>query len=178
MCFPLLAQSSPMAQDSFAAKSIRAMTARLDAIDRKILEALQGDGRISNVDLAARIHLSAPQCFRRVRSLEERGVIRGYRADVAPEAIGFAVTAFVSVSIGGDDFGRVREIEAEIRAFPQILECWSVSGEDDYLLKVVATDLKALSTFLTDRLMQVPGIDDVRSMICLEETKRASPLPV
>jgi len=138
----------------------------------------KADGRISNVDLAARIHLSAPQCFRRVRSLEERGVIRGYRADVAPEEIGYAVTAYVSVSIGGDDFGRVREIEAEIRAFPQILECYSVSGEDDYLLKVVAHDLKSLSTFLTDRLMQVPGIDDVRSMICLEEIKRTSPLPI
>src|SRR6516165_9232773 len=123
------------------------MTARLDAIDRKILEAVQADGRISNVDLAARIHLSAPQCFRRVRSLEERGVIRGYRADVAPEAIGYAVTAYVSVSIGGNDFGRVREVEAEIRAFPQILECYSVSGEDDYLLKVVAHDLKSLSNF-------------------------------
>jgi DNA-binding Lrp family transcriptional regulator len=154
------------------------MPERLDSIDRKILEVLQGDGRISNVDLAARIHLSAPQCFRRVRSLEERGVIRGYRADVAAEAIGLAVTAYVSVSIGGGDFGRVREIEAEIRAFAQILECYSVSGEDDYLLKVVAPDLKSLSNFLTDRLMQVPGIDVVRSMIALEEIKRASPLPV
>jgi DNA-binding Lrp family transcriptional regulator len=157
---------------------IAAMTASLDAIDRKILEIVQAEGRVSNVDLAGRIHLSAPQCFRRVRSLEERGVIRGYRADVAPEAIGFGVTAYVSVSIGGDDFGRVREIEAEIRAFPEILECYSVSGEDDYLLKVVAHDLKSLSTFLTDRLMQVPGIDDVRSMIALEEIKPTSPLPV
>jgi len=154
------------------------VTARLDQIDRKILEAVQADGRISNVDLAARIHLSAPQTFRRVRSLEERGVIRSYRAEVAPEAIGYAVTAYVSVSIGGNDFGRVREVEAEIRAFPQILECYSVSGEDDYLLKVVAHDLKSLSNFLTDRLMQVPGIDNVRSMICLEEIKRTSPLPV
>ena len=154
------------------------MTARLDAIDHKILDIVQREGRVSNVDLAARIQLSAPQAFRRVRSLEERGVIRGYRADVAPEAIGFAVTAYVSVSIGGGDFGRVREIEAEIRAFPQILECYSVSGEDDYLLKVVAHDLKSLSNFLTDHLMQVPGIDDVRSMICLEEIKLASPLPV
>ena len=154
------------------------MTAQLDSIDRKILESVQADGRISNVDLAARIHLSAPQCFRRVRSLEERGVIRGYRADVAPEAIGYAVTAYVSVSIGGNDFGRVREVEGEIRAFPQILECYSVSGEDDYLLKVVARDLKSLSQFLTDRLMQIKGVADVRSMICLEEIKRTSPLPV
>ena len=178
MCFPVIAPMFHRAQDSCEFEPASPMTARLDAIDRKILEAIQSDGRISNVDLAARIHLSAPQCFRRVRSLEERGVIRGYRADVAPEAIGFGVTAFVSVSIGGDDFGRVREIEAEIRAFPQILECFSVSGEDDYLLKVVASDLKALSNFLTDRLMQVPGIDDVRSMICLEEIKLAAPLPV
>jgi DNA-binding Lrp family transcriptional regulator len=154
------------------------VAAKLDSIDRKILKALQSDGRISNVDLAARIHLSAPQCFRRVRSLEERHVLRGYRAEVDPEALGFGVTAYVSVSIGGDDFGRVRDIEAEIRAFPQILECFSVSGEDDYLLKVVSHDLKSLSNFLTDHLMQVPGIDDVRSMICLEEIKPASPLPV
>ena len=82
------------------------------------------------------------------------------------------MTAYVSVSIGGDDFGRVREIEAEIRAFPQILECYSVSGEDDYLLKVVAHDLKSLSNFLTDRLMQVPGIDDVRSMIASRKSSR------
>ncbi|MEO6363732.1 MAG: Lrp/AsnC family transcriptional regulator [Caldimonas sp.] len=150
----------------------------LDAIDRRILAALQRAGRTSNVDLATEIHLSAPQSFRRVRSLEERGVIRGYRAVADPEALGFAVTAYVSLSIGANDFGRAREIEAEIRAFAQILECYSVSGEDDYLLKVVAHDLKGLSNFLTDRLMQVAGVDDVRSMICLEEIKPASPLPV
>jgi Lrp/AsnC family transcriptional regulator, leucine-responsive regulatory protein len=178
MCFPVVAAFCENMQHPCTIQPSVFMTARLDAIDRKILETVQSDGRISNVDLAARIHLSAPQCFRRVRSLEERGVIRGYRAEIAPEAVGFVVTAYVSVSIGGDDFGRVREIEAEIRAFPQILECYSVSGEDDYLLKVVAQDLKSLSTFLTDRLMQVPGIDDVRSMIALEEIKPASPLPV
>ena len=150
----------------------------LDAIDRRILRELQADARISNVDLAARIHLSAPQCLRRVRALEESGVLRGTHADVDAEALGFGVTAYVSVSIGGDDFGRVRGIEGEMRAFPQILECWAVSGADDYLLKVVAPDLKGLSAFLTDRLMQVEGIDDVRSMICLEEIKAASPLPV
>ncbi len=178
MCFRFIAQMAAIAEDSCVWFGYSAVTSRLDAIDRKILQVIQSNGRISNVDLAARIQLSAPQCFRRVRSLEERAVIRGYRADVAPEAIGFAVTAYVSVSIGGDDFGRVREIEAEIRSFPQILECYSVSGEDDYLLKVVAHDLKSLSNFLTDRLMQVPGIDDVRSMIALEEIKAAAPLPV
>jgi len=152
--------------------------ATLDALDRKILDVLQADGRASNVELSARVHLSAPQCFRRVRSLEERGVIRGYRAEVQPEALGLGVTAYVSLNIDGGQFGRVRDIEAGIRAFPQILECHTVSGDCDYLLKVVARDLKSLSQFLTDRLMQVPGVDDVRSMICMEEVKPRSPLPV
>lgn len=150
----------------------------LDSIDRKILSCLQTDGRISNVDLAARVHLSAPQCLRRVRSLEERGVIRGYRALVPGEKLGFQVTAYVSLNIDGGMFDRVREIETTIRSFAQILECHTVSGDYDYLLKVVAPDLKSLSQFLTDRLMQTPGIADVRSMICLEEVKPAAPLPV
>jgi len=150
----------------------------LDSLDRKILDALQADGRATNVELSSRVHLSAPQCFRRVRSLEERGVIRGYRAEVQPEALGLGVTAYVSLNIDGGQFGRVRDIEASIRDFPQILECHTVSGDYDYLLKVVARDLKSLSQFLTDRLMQVPGVDDVRSMICMEEVKARSPLPV
>jgi DNA-binding Lrp family transcriptional regulator len=154
------------------------VTTELDAIDRKILQELQSHGRATNVEIAAKVHLSAPQCFRRTRALEERGVIRGYGAVIRPEALGLDVTAYVSVSIAGDQFGRVRDIEAQIRGYPQILECHAVSGDYDYLLKVVARDLKSLSTFLTDRLMQVPGIDDVRSMIALEEIKPASPLPV
>jgi len=152
--------------------------AGLDAIDRKILDALQAEGRLSNVDLALQVHLSAPQCLRRVRALEERGVIRGYRAQVAAERLDLNVTAFVSLNVDGAAFGRVREIEAVIRGFPQILECHTVSGDYDYLLKVVARDLKSLSQFLTDRLMQTPGVADVRSMICLEEIKPAAPLPV
>ena len=150
----------------------------IDSLYRKILETLQADGRATNVELSSRVHLSAPQCFRRVRSLEERGVIRGYGARVRAEALGLGVTAYVSLNIAGEQFGRVREIETSIRAFPQILECHTVSGDYDYLLKVVARDLKSLSQFLTDRLMQVPGVDDVRSMICLEEIKAPAPLPV
>ena len=86
--------------------------------------------------------------------------------------------AYVAVSIAGDRFERVRAIEREIAEWPQILECYAVSGDFDYLLKVVAHDLKSLSQLLTDRLMQTPGIDDVRSMICLEEVKPPSPVPV
>lgn len=132
---------------------------------------------MSNVELAAAIHLSAPQCFRRVRALEERGVIRGYHASVEPAAVGLDVVAYVSLNIVGNAFGKVREIEAQLRDFPQVLECHIVSGDCDYLLKVVARDLKTLSHFLTDRLMQVPGVANVRSMICLEEIKPTGPLP-
>lgn len=150
----------------------------LDAIDRKIVRLLQSDGRASNVEVAAAVHLSAPQAFRRVRSLEERGVVRGYAARVDPGTLGLGVTAYVSVSIAGDQFGRAREIEGQIRAYPQILECHAVSGAHDYLMKVVARDLKSLSQFLTDELMQLAGVDDVQSMIGLEEIKPVSPLPV
>ncbi|MFO0123454.1 MAG: Lrp/AsnC family transcriptional regulator [Inhella sp.] len=151
---------------------------KLDAIDCKILEVLQRDGRISNVDLAADVHLSAPQCFRRVRALEERGIVRGYRALVSGPSLGLAVTAFVSVNIEGGAFERVRDIERQLRDFPEVLEIHTVSGDRDYLLKVVATDLRHLGQLLTDRLMQIKGIADVRSMVCLEEVKAPSPLPV
>ncbi len=151
---------------------------KLDAIDCKILEVLQRDGRISNVELAAEVHLSAPQCFRRVRSLEERGVVRGYRALVQPAALDLSVTAFVSVNIDGEAFDRVRDIERIMRDFPEVLEIHTVSGDSDYMLKVVTRDLRSLSHFLTDRLMQVKGVADVRSMVCLEEVKPPSALPV
>lgn len=151
---------------------------KLDSIDCNILEVLQRDGRISNVDLATEVHLSAPQCYRRVRSLEERGVVRGYRALVAPEALGLGVTAFVSVNISGAAFGRVRDIEILMRDLPEVLEIHTVSGDCDYLLKVVVSDLKSLSRLLTDRLMQIDGVADVRSMVCMEEVKPPSVLPV
>ena len=157
--------------------SVSTASTPLDAIDRKILESLQASGRMSNVELAAAIHLSAPQCFRRVRALEERGVIRGYHASVDAASLGLDVIAYVSLNIVGNAFGQVREIEAQLRDFPQVLECHIVSGDCDYLLKVVARDLKTLSHFLTDRLMQVPGVANVRSMISLEEIKPAGPLP-
>lgn len=149
----------------------------VDTLDRRLLTHLQRAGRASNVELSAAVHLSAPQCFRRVKALEERGVIRGYTAQVDREALGYAVMAFVSVDITAEQFARVREFEHTIRQFPEILECHTVSGDSDYLLKVVARDLKALSQFLTDRLMQINGVANVRSMICLEEIKPPAPLP-
>ncbi len=122
--------------------------------------------------------MSAPQCYRRVRRLETDRIIRGYAGQVDPAAIGLGVIAFVSLNIDREQFKKVRELEKAIRQFPEILECYTISGDFDYLLKVAASDLKSFSNFLTDRLMQVPGVSGVRSMVCLEEIKQASALPI
>jgi len=151
---------------------------KFDRYDRILLETLQSKGRASNVELSERVNLSPPQCYRRVQRLEQEGVIRGYSAQVDAAALGLGVTAFVNLNIAREQFKQVRELEKAIRQFPEILECYTISGDFDYLLKVVAVDLKSLSSFLTDRLMQVPGVAGVRSMVCLEEIKPASPLPL
>lgn len=151
---------------------------QLDRIDRNILEFLQQHGRATNVELSAQVHLSAPQCLRRVRQLEESGVIRRYAALVEPAALGYGVVAFVSLSVDREKAKGEREFERQIRAFPEIIECFTISGDFDYLLKVVARDLKELSGFLTDRLPQVRGVLGVRSTICMEEIKPLAPLPV
>ena len=150
----------------------------MDTFDVKILDCLQHSGRMSNVEVAESIHLSPPQCLRRVRALEEKGVIRRYAALVSPPQVGLNVMAFVALSLDRDQFRRVREVEKVIMSFPEIIECFTISGDFDYLLKVVGRDLKSLSQFLTDRLAQVPGVAGVRSMICLEEVKPLAPLPV
>jgi Lrp/AsnC family leucine-responsive transcriptional regulator len=150
----------------------------LDRYDRILLQTLQKNGRASNVELSEAANLSPPQCYRRVRQLESEGYIRGYAARLDPATLGFGVTAFVSLNIHRDQFKHVRQLEKAIRQFPEILECYTISGDFDYLLKVVATDLKSLSTFLTDRLMQVPGVAGVRSTVCLEEIKPPSGLPL
>ncbi|WP_394782351.1 Lrp/AsnC family transcriptional regulator [Undibacterium sp.] len=150
----------------------------MDNYDRSILKHLQDDGRMTNLQLAERIHLSAPQTLRRVRMLEEKKIIRGYVAQVAAESIGLGVTAFVNLSLDREQFRNVREVERNIMAFPDIIECHTISGDFDYILKVVAPDLKSLSQFLTDRLMQVPGVASLRSMICMEEIKPVSSLPI
>lgn len=150
----------------------------LDRYDRILLQTLQKNGRASNVELSEAANLSPPQCYRRVRRLENEGFIRAYVAQLEPAALGLGVIAFVSLNLHRDQFKHVRQLEKAIKQFPEILECYTISGDFDYLLKVAATDLKSLSNFLTDRLMQVPGVAGVRSTVCLEEIKPASALPL
>lgn len=151
---------------------------KLDRYDRALLTTLQENGRATNVELSAAANLSAPQCYRRVQRLETEGIIRSYSANVNPASVGFSVVAYVTVSIDRGEFKHIRKLESVIKDFPHVLECHTITGDFDYMLKVVARDLKSLSNFLTDQLMQVPGLSSVRSMVCLEEIKMAVGLPV
>jgi len=151
---------------------------KIDSYDRILLETLQENGRASNVELSGRAHLSAPQCYRRVRRLEAEGVIRGYSAQLNPPLIGLEIVAYVSLTVDRAQCKQMRDLENTLRAFPEILECYAISGDFDYLLKIVASDLRTFSEFLNDRLTKVPGVSGMRSMLCLDEVKQAAPLPI
>ncbi len=128
--------------------------------------------------LAERVHLSQAQVHRRVRRLEEAGLISSYATVVDRERLGLGVVAFVGFSLAAEQNKRMREVEKQINGYAQILEVYAVSGEHDYLVKIVADDLKALSAFLSDQLMQIPGVMNVKSTICLEELKNTTALPI
>lgn len=150
----------------------------LDRIDRRILGCLQENARLSHVELSERVNLSASQCQRRVRRLEESGVILGYGARLAPDAVGLGLTAFVSVSLGKHGENPAARFAEAIRAIPEILECHAVTGESDYLLRVTAADLKGFSDFLLHRLMSIPGVEGVKSSVALEAIKAPTTLPI
>ena len=124
------------------------MPARLDAIDRKILKELQEDGRITNVELASRVGISAPPCLRRVRALEEAGYIKGYRALLDEKKLGYEVTVFAMVHLSSQAEADLIAFENFVRAQPLVRECWMLSGEIDFVLKCVAPDLKTFQAFV------------------------------
>lgn len=153
-------------------------TSELDQIDRRILSFLQEHGRATNLELAEAVKLSPAQTLRRHRRLEELGVIKRYETRLAADRLGFDVTAFIHVSMERGhirDLAKFKELVAEL---PQIQECFSVTGEVDYVLKVVARDLKSLSDFLLDTLMRIPGVNGVKSSVCLDEIKNTSAMPL
>ena len=153
-------------------------TDTLDALDRRILQRLQTDGRITNQELAAAVHLSPAQCQRRHRRLEERGLIRRYEARLDGPRLGLGVTAFVQVTMERGHFKAMDRFRASVTALPQVLECHSVTGDVDYILKVVAADLSGLSDLLLKTLAQLPGVSAVKSSVCLDEIKATAALPV
>lgn len=153
-------------------------TVELDRTDLRMLAFLQLHGRASNLELAQAVSLSTSQCHRRHRRLEGIGVIRGYETRLDAQLLGLGVTAFVHVSMEKGHRAQLRNFTDAISALPQVLECFSVTGDFDYVLKVMATDLKALSQFLMDTLMALPSVDNVRSSVCLDQIKSTSALPL
>ncbi len=153
-------------------------TPALDAIDWRILAALQEDGRLTNVELAERVGLSPSPCLRRVRQLEASGVIRAYRALLDPRALGLDLTVFVELKVGRHSRENADAIEAALRAMPEVVACHMVSGAADFLAEVVVPDLAAYERFLSERLLVLPMIADIRSNFSLRQIKAAGPLPL
>lgn len=153
------------------------MAADLDVFDLRLLTALQREGRAPNAALAETVGLSASQVSRRLARLEAEGVIATYAALLKPDAVGLSVLAFSSVSLERQAEA-MDGFEAAMLRFPEILECYSVTGEQDFVLRIVARDLKAFADFLSDRLLRVPGVRSVRSSIVLHTIKQTTALPL
>lgn len=153
-------------------------TAALDPFDLRILAALQEDGRLGNAELAARVHLSASQCSRRRIRLEEAGVIRGYRAELAPALLGLGITVFTKVALSAHSRDNARRFAELVRRLPCVLEAHALTGDSDYLLKLVVPDLKALSAVVNDELLPHESVAHVRSSVVLETLKENAPMPL
>lgn len=150
----------------------------LDEIDRRILVELQRDGRLTNHDLAGRIGVSASPCWRRVRALEEAGVIKGYAALVDPAALGLNVSVFTQVSLERQEKKALQVFEAAVGEWPEIMECYLMTGDADYLLRVVVPDLAAYERFLMARLTRIRGIASIKSSFALRSVKYRTDLPI
>jgi len=152
--------------------------AKLDKIDLRILSDLQADGRMTNVDLAARAGISAPPCLRRVRALEEGGYIKGYHADVNAEALGYGVTIFAHVGLNSQAEADLKAFEALVQTWPLVRECHMLAGETDFLLKVVAHDWDAYQKFLTTNLTPAPNVSHVKSALAIRTSKLMPGVPI
>ena len=151
---------------------------KLDRIDRHILMDLQDNGRITNVALARRAGISAPPCLRRVRALEEAGYIRGYHADLNPEALGFRVTVFAQIGLASQAEADLKAFEDLVAGWPQVRECYMLAGETDFLLKIVGEDWDDYQRFLTTELTAAPNVSVVKTALAIRESKRAPGVPI
>jgi DNA-binding Lrp family transcriptional regulator len=149
---------------------------QLDSIDRAILEVLQQQGRISNQELAQRVHLSASACLRRVKALEEAGVIAGYVALLNPKAVGQPGTSFTIINLDGTQPQKLEAFEQAVRDTPQILDCFYVAGANDYLVRFTYRDAEDLERFHAEVLPRLPGVLRSNSMLVLRTVKRTTAL--
>ncbi len=150
---------------------------KLDAIDRRILAELQADGRMTNVDLAKVVGISAPPCLRRVRALEEKGLIQGYHAVVDENELGFEVKVFAMVGLNSQAEADLSAFEAKCRAWPLVRECHMLNGEIDFILKCVAPDLSTFQTFLTEELTSADNVASVKTSLVIRKAKDEPGIP-
>ena len=150
---------------------------RLDDIDRMILAELQGDGRMTNVELAKRVGISAPPCLRRVRTLEEAGYITGYHAEVDARSLGFEVKVFAHVGLNSQAEADLSAFEERCRNWPLVRECHMLNGEVDFILKCVAPDLSTFQTFLTEELLRAENVAQVKTSLVIRGAKDTPGVP-
>jgi len=150
---------------------------RLDPIDRMILSELQADGRMTNVELAKRVGISAPPCLRRVRTLEENGYIKGYHAEVKAKELGFEVQVFANVGLASQAESDLSAFEAKCKSWPLVRECHMLNGEVDFILKCVAPDLSSFQTFLTGELLTTPNVASVKTSLVIRGEKDEPGVP-
>ena len=150
----------------------------LDEIDRRLLRHLQDDARISNARLAELVGLSPAPCLRRVRALEEAGVIRKYVTLVDPRTVGRGVTVFVAIRLDLQAEGRLEILESAVREWPEVLECYLMTGDADSLLRVVVADVEAYEHFLRTRLTRLESVASIRSSFALKEVMYSTAMPI
>ncbi len=151
---------------------------KLDRIDRKVLDELQRDGRISNVDLAARVNLSESACLRRVRSLEQEGLIDRYVALLNQKQIGLSGTVFVHIVLRREEQSELAAFEAAIQEIPEVMECYLMTGEFDYLLRLVVADMADFERLHNGALTRLPGVSRVNSSVAIRTVRKTTELPI
>jgi Lrp/AsnC family transcriptional regulator, leucine-responsive regulatory protein len=154
------------------------MPVELDRIDRRILSVIQQDARISNADLAREVDLSPSPCWRRLRALQEAGVIRQHVSLLDSDAVGLPVSVFVSVSLDKQIEDNLARFESAVRERPEVMECYLMTGEADYLLRVVVPDLRAYERFVLERLTRIPGVANIKSSFALKQVSYKTALPL
>lgn len=154
------------------------MARPLDPIDRQILRELQVDGRMTNVELAGRVGLTAPPCLRRVRTLEEEGTIRGYHAELDAGRLGYGITVFAMVSLKTQAEADLQAFEAHVATLDPVRECYMLNGEIDFMLKIVAHDLQEFQSFLTTHITPAPNVAGVKTSLTIRTSKSLSGVPV
>jgi len=150
----------------------------LDTIDLRILDELQADSSLSNVELAKRVHLSPSPCLARVKALEQRGVLRKYVALLSPQMLGLHLNVFISVSLKQQSREALERFEQRVCLREEVMECYLMTGDADYLLRVVVPDIRALERFVLDRLSPIPGVEKIRSSFTLKQVRYKTELPL